>query len=508
MITSIDPTLIDPNPYQARSDISPESVQDLAADLQINGLQQRPKARRHPQHPDRVQLAFGHRRVAAWRLAFPGQPLDVEVDDLTDRQLFDFMIAETSQREDFTAIDKARSLKLYIETFDVTQAEAAQRYGLKSQSAVSNLLRLLDLPPEIQTRVATGQLPERFARSLITVARINPEAAVETAQAIAANEDDHERQDTLETAIDDVLRKKGKSLSDAPFDLKWDPKQTARIDDQDGPLPACQGCAFRARGNFAEYCTRPACFTAKRHAWHDKELARVHKATGIALAAKGEKLHDVPVPNYQVRESLQKALASKHASLRLALTSSWHNEQVTGSRDVGLKTTDPVALFKALGYRKPAERKEVDYNRLHRLARRRNELIGEALLRAAPSFAKIWPDNLTLLDILCREIGQGNLIPDSATLALKQAKRPADQIAALRTVLTLGILDSVLSPYLSWDKSDPLVARKPVEALAQKLKIKLPAKWDEPLRQPVEDPEAAPATPEPAAKKPTQKAAK
>ena len=79
MITSIDPTLIDPNPYQARSDISPESVQDLAADLQINGLQQRPKARRHPQHPDRVQLAFGHRRFVS-----AAQPAD---SDRCDEQM-------------------------------------------------------------------------------------------------------------------------------------------------------------------------------------------------------------------------------------------------------------------------------------------------------------------------------------------------------------------------------------------------------------------------------------
>ncbi len=170
MIQSIDPAFIDPNPYQSRA-ITPDSVQDLVADLKLNGLQQRPRARVSPLLSGegsgvRYQLAFGHRRLAAWQIAFPGQPIEVDVADLSDRQLFDDMIAENAQRDDINAIEKARSIAAYIAAFGVTQAEAGQRFNLKTQAGVSNLLSLLKLPAEIQDLVAAGTLPERLARRL------------------------------------------------------------------------------------------------------------------------------------------------------------------------------------------------------------------------------------------------------------------------------------------------------------------------------------------------------
>ena len=110
------------------------------------------------------------------------------------------------------------------------------------------------------------------------------------------------------------------------------------------------------------------------------------------------------------------------------------------------------------------------------------------MLRAAPPFAKLWPDNLPLLDILCEEMGiGGNCIPESARNAIKRTNRPADRIAALRIFLTLSIMDGIVNQHLPWDKINPLLAKKPIEDLAKKLKVKLPPKWDEPLNQPVED---------------------
>jgi ParB/RepB/Spo0J family partition protein len=498
--------LLTPNPYQPKSRLNfqPEDLADLDTIATI-GLQQKPKARRTAAGD--VQLLFGHRRAAWWALNCPNTPMPIDVVEADDRQMFEAMIAENEDRLAPNAIERAQTLKAYIDAFGVSQAEAGKLFNLRSQSSVSNLLRLLDLPTDIQTQVASGNLPERHARSLITVARLDPKRAVEAAQDFVEAEDDGERRDIIADTIDDVMRKNGGKLADAPFDLKWDPKMTGVVGDYEERLLACQGCPYRVKGNFEEYCTRPICLKAKRQVWYDKELARVHKATGIALAAKGEKLHDVPVPGYNTQEGLIKALNSKHESLRLTITKDWSNKNVTGSKNVGLKTTDPNGFVKAMGYRKQPETKQIDYSKVHRLAHRRNEIISDALLIVAPAFAKVWPDNLPLLEILKDELGGGNLIPDAAKADLKQAKRPSDQIAALRTYLSLSILDSVITGTIPWDKPNPRLAQKPVESLAQKLKIKLPAKWTELLDQPVIDPEEKPAQETPVAQ-PAKKAAK
>jgi ParB family chromosome partitioning protein len=93
-------------------------------------------------------------------------------------------LIENIQREDLNPLEEATALQRLIDEFDLTHAQAAEAVG-RSRAAVSNLLRLLELPPEIRTLVETRALEMGHARALLTLA---PQAAVALARQAAENE--------------------------------------------------------------------------------------------------------------------------------------------------------------------------------------------------------------------------------------------------------------------------------------------------------------------------------
>jgi len=92
----------------------------------------------------------------------------VIVKDIDDQSAWDIALTENLQREDLNPIEKAKAFQYYIETFKVTQEELAQRLSI-SRSEISNFLRLLQLPPEIQEEVRRGNLTYGHARTLLSV---------------------------------------------------------------------------------------------------------------------------------------------------------------------------------------------------------------------------------------------------------------------------------------------------------------------------------------------------
>lgn len=171
---------IEANPWQPRAEQDAAKTTSIAASVRANreadpndpqrGLLQVPLARPHPAKPGWVQLQFGHTRQAALRsLGDDDMPLVIRA--ATDRQMADRAAQENIERKDLSAIEIAHAIKRYIADFGVTQAEAGKVYGYSSQSSVSNLLRLLDLPEAVQQYVRAGELPERHARELVTLVR-------------------------------------------------------------------------------------------------------------------------------------------------------------------------------------------------------------------------------------------------------------------------------------------------------------------------------------------------
>ena len=132
------------------------SIAELAADIYARGLLQPPVGR---QVDGRVQLAFGHRRLRAYRHirtqidAMGWSAMPVNVQTLTDEQMALAAWSENAQRKDITAIEEAQAIKRMMDVFGWSQGDMGSKLGV-DRSTVANKLRLLRLPEEVQTRIA------------------------------------------------------------------------------------------------------------------------------------------------------------------------------------------------------------------------------------------------------------------------------------------------------------------------------------------------------------------
>jgi ParB family chromosome partitioning protein len=154
---------IESNPYQPRTIFDPEKMADLVASVREHGVLQPVLVRRMA--PDRYQLVAGERRYRAAEKAGLSS-IPAVVKDCTDREQLEMAVVENLQREDIGVIEAARAYRRLIDEFEMTQDTVAQRVG-KSRSAVSNVLRLLRLPDEVQDSVEQGEISEGHARALM-----------------------------------------------------------------------------------------------------------------------------------------------------------------------------------------------------------------------------------------------------------------------------------------------------------------------------------------------------
>ena len=185
------------NPYQPRLVMDEARIRNLANSIKEEGLQQFPQAREKPGVMGHYELVFGHRRTAAYRLLRQADPDNskwhriplyvVPAKKFDNQKMFEAAISENSQREDIGPIAKAIALERYIQEFGATQMKAGRLFNLTSQSAVSNLLRLLKLPSEVKDLVEQGIINEYRARNLL---RIAPQDALCLAQELAKREPD------------------------------------------------------------------------------------------------------------------------------------------------------------------------------------------------------------------------------------------------------------------------------------------------------------------------------
>lgn len=156
---------IEPNSGQPRRHFDPEALQTLAESIRENGLLQPVVVRRGEN--GLYQIIAGERRWRACRLAglteIPTVILDA--DDLRAAQL---ALIENLQREDLNPIEEASGYQTLIETFGLTQEEAAQRVG-RSRPAVANSLRLLALSQDLRAMVEQGRLSAGHARALLAI---------------------------------------------------------------------------------------------------------------------------------------------------------------------------------------------------------------------------------------------------------------------------------------------------------------------------------------------------
>lgn len=153
---------IDPNPYQPRTDIPEESLEELTLSIEAHGILQPLIVRKTD---DRYQLVAGERRWrAAQRAGLRSVPCTVH--GLSDAQALQVALIENLQREDIDPIEAARAYRVLIETFHLTQAEIAAQVG-KSRAAIANCLRLLNLPDVVQESITNHRITEGHGRALL-----------------------------------------------------------------------------------------------------------------------------------------------------------------------------------------------------------------------------------------------------------------------------------------------------------------------------------------------------
>jgi len=156
---------IDGNPFQPRSHFDEQSLEELAASIKKLGIVQPLTVRETA--GGRYQLIAGERRLRAARLAgLTHVPAYIRTAD--DQAMLELALVENIQREDLDAMEVAISFQRLIEECRVTQEQLSDRVG-KQRSTISNYLRLLRLPAEIQLGIRNKSIMMGHARTLVNI---------------------------------------------------------------------------------------------------------------------------------------------------------------------------------------------------------------------------------------------------------------------------------------------------------------------------------------------------
>ncbi|MGI8749025.1 MAG: ParB/RepB/Spo0J family partition protein [Thermoleophilaceae bacterium] len=156
--------LIAPNPAQPRRQFNEEALLALAESIRSRGVLQPVVVR--PLAGGRFELIAGERRVRAARLA-EVESIPAVVRQAEDSERLDLALAENMARVDLNAVEEARACAMLVDDLGLTKEEVGRRVG-KSRVAISNLIRLLELPDEALDLIAVGDLSEGHGRAILT----------------------------------------------------------------------------------------------------------------------------------------------------------------------------------------------------------------------------------------------------------------------------------------------------------------------------------------------------
>jgi ParB family transcriptional regulator, chromosome partitioning protein len=156
--------LIDPNPRQPRREFDEEALVALSESIRSRGVLQPVVVR--PLAGGKYELIAGERRLRASRLA-ELDAIPAVVRQTEDWERLDLALAENMARVDLNPIEEARACSMLVDDLGLSKAEVGRRVG-KSRVAVSNLVRLLELPDEVLEAIEAGALSEAHGRAILT----------------------------------------------------------------------------------------------------------------------------------------------------------------------------------------------------------------------------------------------------------------------------------------------------------------------------------------------------
>jgi ParB/RepB/Spo0J family partition protein len=355
MLINIPLDRIDPNPWQTRlGDPDPQHVKSLAMDIAQNGLLQNPLGRlmmgKHPfkaevieardgfqavanYHDTRVQLAFGHNRLAAFRwlndlrdnsnISEDYTTIPIDLRPLTDEQMADYAWSENERRRDVTPIERAQAIQRRMNDFQWTQQQIADHLGI-SRPVISNSLRLLKLPDQVQVALASGDISERVAIALMGLYDL-PESlytAVEKgysdykpskiiANALAGKL----TSDQIRSQIQYICENSGMKLQSAEWGL--DDLAPADVSSEVLQSPICRTCDHRIKER--NICLDRACYIARQSVVRRTYLEQASQASGILAVYTGLD-NETSFQGWQINQSGHTAKIKSSGCENLRLT--------------------------------------------------------------------------------------------------------------------------------------------------------------------------------------------
>jgi ParB family chromosome partitioning protein len=176
---SIPISQIEPNPLQPRTAFDPGRLQELANSIQANGVIQPVIVRRKADH---YELIAGERRLRAAKLAGLTE-VPAVIQDYADERLLEVALVENIQREDLNPLETAQALDRLVREMHLSHEEIATRTG-KDRTTVTNMIRLLRLPVDVQLLVAERRISMGHARAILGLP--TPELQTQLAEKTAA----------------------------------------------------------------------------------------------------------------------------------------------------------------------------------------------------------------------------------------------------------------------------------------------------------------------------------
>src|SRR5579864_6979128 len=228
---------IKPNPFQPRRQFHEDALEELAQSIRVNGIIQPIVVRRAG---DEYQIIAGERRWRAAQLAGL-TTVPVNVQELADDKLLEIALIENIQREDLNPIELAEAFERMVNELQLSHEEIGRRTG-KDRVTVTNTIRLLQLPPEVQQIVSSGKMSAGHARALIGVK--DPDRQKSLAYSVIA-ENWTVRQ--IEKAVKDTVQGASDRLEKPPAP-PIDPNVRAAIDEMQRALGTRVRIVERAKG--------------------------------------------------------------------------------------------------------------------------------------------------------------------------------------------------------------------------------------------------------------------
>ncbi|MCC6838066.1 MAG: ParB/RepB/Spo0J family partition protein [Bacteroidia bacterium] len=214
-VSTIEISKIETNPFQPRTQFDEDALNELAGSIKEHGIIQPITVRKLGY--DKYQLISGERRFRASQIAgLTAVPAYIRIAN--DQAMLEMALVENIQRENLDAIEVAISYKRLIDECNLTQEQLSQKVS-KQRSTITNYLRLLKLPVEIQLGIREGDITMGHARALINIE--DPDKQLAIYQQIVLN-------DLSVRDVEDIARGVKTETSGAPAKQKTDKKETAK----------------------------------------------------------------------------------------------------------------------------------------------------------------------------------------------------------------------------------------------------------------------------------------